>query len=171
MAQLGRALRSGRRGRWFESSRFDIEAARACPCFFCVENTTFRHRDLCWTERRRAFGMVSDPVDRSQARFCRAVRGSARTRSLVRIQSLRHENSTGLPVLFLCRKHYIPAPRPLLDRTQTRVRDGERSSGSLTGAFCRAVRGSARTGPLVRILLIQVHHQRLDHFKRIFVFG
>ena len=38
MAQLGRALRSGRRGRWFESSRIDFEEREMydISCFFAI---------------------------------------------------------------------------------------------------------------------------------------
>lgn len=38
MAQLGRALRSGRRGRWFESSRIDFEKQEVydISCFFAI---------------------------------------------------------------------------------------------------------------------------------------
>ena len=37
MAQFGRALRSGRRGRWFESSRIDYKkAGTAGACFFVI---------------------------------------------------------------------------------------------------------------------------------------
>ena len=36
VAQLGRALRSGRRGRWFESSRIDLRE-ESMPLSFCVK--------------------------------------------------------------------------------------------------------------------------------------
>ena len=36
VAQLGRALRSGRRGRWFESSRIDLRE-ESVPLSFCVK--------------------------------------------------------------------------------------------------------------------------------------
>ena len=48
MAQLGRALRSGRRGRWFESSRIDFEKQEVydISCFFAIVHNKWLRRSL-----------------------------------------------------------------------------------------------------------------------------
>ena len=61
MAQFGRALRSGRRGRWFKSSRIDErdDAEGAIPSFFVSQTGCFR-------------GIVKDDSDRTcgAAAYC-----------------------------------------------------------------------------------------------------